>query len=85
MLSKVEELIDPHSGQWNEDLLRSVFSPTDVERILRIPLNVGNVEDFVAWHYTRSGTFSVSSSYHAEFNHHMIHVRLLLMVKAGLK
>ena len=67
MLTKVQEIIDPHTGQWDEDLIRQVFSPVDANRILRIHLNVEVVEDFVAWHHTRSGTFSVRSAYHVEF------------------
>jgi ribonuclease HI len=70
MLTFVEELINPHDGQWDEVLIRDIFSPVDANRILQIPLNVQLVEDFVAWHYTRSGTFSVRSAYHREFEHH---------------
>ena len=69
ILSKVEELIYPHTGQWGVELLRDNFLPVDVARILQIPLHVEAVEDFVAWHFTRSGTFSVRSAYHVEFNH----------------
>lgn len=69
MLSKVDELINPYTGQWDEDLIRDVFSPVDVHRILQIPLNYHLTEDFVAWNYTRSGTFSVRSAYHKEFEH----------------
>lgn len=46
MLTKVEELIDPHSGQWGEVLIRDVFSPVDAQRILQIQLNVQGYEDF---------------------------------------
>lgn len=63
MLLKVEDLIDPHTGQRDENLIRDVFSPMDVERILRIPLNLQMGEDFIGWNYTRSGTFSVRSAY----------------------
>ena len=59
ILSKVDELINPYTGQWDEDLIRDVFSPVDVHRILQIPLNYHLTKDFVAWNYTRSGTFSV--------------------------
>lgn len=59
MLTRVEEIIDPHTGHWDEDLIRNVLSPVDAHRILQIPLNVEAVEDFVAWHHTRSGTISV--------------------------
>ena len=38
MLSKVEELIDSYTGQWDETLIRDVFWPVDVHRILQIPL-----------------------------------------------
>ena len=73
MLTKVEDIIDPHTGQWDEALLHSVFSPVDVHRILQIPLHVETMEDFVAWHYTRSGTFSVRSAYHVEFDQYGRH------------
>ena len=48
MLTKVEEIIDPHTGQWDEALIHSVFFPVVVHRILQIPLHVEVVEDFVA-------------------------------------
>ena len=51
------------------DLIRSIFSPVDVTRIVRIPLQTEVVKDSVAWQYTRSGTFSVRLADHAEFNH----------------
>ena len=59
MPTKVEELFDPHSGQWDELLIRDVFSPVDVQRILQISLNVQLIEDFITWNYTCSGSFSV--------------------------
>ena len=69
MLTEVEELIDPHTGQWDEALICDVLSSVDVWRILGIPLNVQLTENFVSWNYTRSGTFSVMSAYHKEFDH----------------
>ena len=48
MLSKVEDLIVPHIGQWDEILIRDNFSPVDVQRILQIPLHVQGMDDFVA-------------------------------------
>ncbi|XBI13774.1 hypothetical protein VPH35_140465 [Triticum aestivum] len=73
MVDKVEDLIDPISGQWDEDILRSVLSPVDVHRILQIPLRVEVMDNFVAWQHTRSGTFSVRSAYHVEFDHQFGH------------
>ena len=47
VLTKLEEIIDPHMGPWDEVLLRNVFLPIDVKRIMQIPLHVEVVEDFV--------------------------------------
>lgn len=49
--------------------MRDVFSLVDVQRILQIPLNVHGIEEFVAWNYTRPGTFSVCLAYLREFEH----------------
>lgn len=50
-----------------------MFSPVDVHRIMHIPLHVEALEDFVAWQFTKSGTCSVRSAYHVEFNHQFGH------------
>lgn len=68
LLSKVADLIDPISGNWDEHLVRLTLWPVDVERVLQIPLPNFNLEDFVAWELTKSGTFSVRSAYHAEWS-----------------
>jgi hypothetical protein len=39
VLRKVNELIDPVTNTWDEDLIRSIFLQIDAERILRIPLS----------------------------------------------
>jgi hypothetical protein len=41
----------------------------DVQRILNIPLSNSMMEDFVSWHYNKSGVFTVKSSYHIEWDH----------------
>jgi hypothetical protein len=69
LLRKVDELIDPISGTWDQAILQDNFSPIDVSRILQIPLNIGAIEDFIAWHGTKSGVFSVRSAYHVEWRH----------------
>ena len=69
MYTKVEELIDPITGQWDEQLLRSFFNPVDLNRILQIPLHTGAFDDFVAWNFTKTGMFSVKSAYHVEWRH----------------
>lgn len=66
LISKVSDLIDPTWGLWDEQLINSIFLPVDAMRILRIPLSPNGFDDFVAWHYNCSGTFSVRSTYHVE-------------------
>jgi hypothetical protein len=67
LLSRVEELIDPNSGLWDETLIRDNFRAVDVERILRIPLPNFGQPDFIAWHASKNGCFSVKSAYHIEW------------------
>jgi hypothetical protein len=74
ILTRVCELIDPVTGRWDDELLQSNFHPIDVERILQTPLNHNVFEDFLAWHHTRSGVFSVRSAYHVEWKHHNMHI-----------
>lgn len=69
LLTRVNELIDPNSGTWDEALIRMIFSPVDARRILQIPLNHHAFEDFIAWHPDRRGLFSVRSAYHVQWMH----------------
>jgi hypothetical protein len=39
LLTKVSDLIDPITGQWDAILLGDLFNPVDVGRILQIPIN----------------------------------------------
>ena len=63
----MEELINPVTGYWDEDLIIDLFWPIDVHQILQIPLSVGR-EDLVAWHYNLNGFFSVRSAYHIQWS-----------------
>ena len=62
MLTKVSELIDPLTGEWDEQLIRDIFWPQDADEILRIPIN-DQMEDWSAWHFDAKGQFSVKSAY----------------------
>jgi ribonuclease HI len=65
--TRVHELIDPVTNSWDEELIRQTFWQVDVRRILAIPLPAHDMEDFVGWSLTKTGTFSVRSAYHAEW------------------
>jgi hypothetical protein len=67
ILSRVHELIDPTTGDWDEVLIREKFWEVDVDRILIIPLPNHEQSDFIAWHRSKLGCFSVKSSYHMEW------------------
>jgi hypothetical protein len=65
--TKVSELINHDTGSWDEEILRDIFWPVDVQRILQIPLATNMMQDFVSWHLSRNGIFSVKSAYHREW------------------
>jgi hypothetical protein len=65
----VEDLIDPGTGSWDEQLLHDIFYPIDVRRIQAIPLSPLAEEDSIAWLGTKNGMFSVKSAYHMEWQH----------------
>lgn len=67
VLTRVCELIDPISGEWDEGLTRDNFWQIDAERILQIPLFYVETEDYIAWHLTKSGVFSVRSAYYKQW------------------
>ena len=64
--TRVDDLINPVDSTWDADLVQSIFWGVDASRILQIPITSGR-EDCVAWHYNRSGLFSVKSAYHGKW------------------
>jgi hypothetical protein len=59
---KVCDLIDPTTGQWDEETIKNIFGQQDIRDILSIPLRQG-MEDTIAWHFDKKGVFSVRSCY----------------------
>jgi hypothetical protein len=66
--TRVCELIDPTSVSWDIQALQSHFIPMDLELILSIPLTTRRQRDFWAWHYEKSGSFTVRSAYRMLIN-----------------
>jgi hypothetical protein len=54
ILTKVQDLIDPITNQWDEDIIRQSFLGIDVQRILVIPLPTHEMDDFVGWSLTKT-------------------------------
>ncbi|XP_040986468.1 uncharacterized protein LOC121234565 [Juglans microcarpa x Juglans regia] len=61
--AKVEELIDRQKGEWNETMIRTIFSEEEVEQILCMPLSRGRAKDKIFWGPTKKGLFTVRSAY----------------------
>ena len=68
ILSRVEELIDPVTGKWDEELVKQTFWPQDVDVILSTPVHA-DLEDVAAWHNDKRGIFSVKSAYKVQREH----------------
>jgi len=66
LVSIVDELINIVDASWDVDLVQSIFESVDANRILQIPITNGR-EDCVAWHFNRSGLFSVKLAYHCQW------------------
>jgi hypothetical protein len=69
VLTKVSDLIDPITGQWDATLLSEWFNPVDAGRILQIPIHNQGFNDFVAWNLTPHGRFTVRSPYYVQWRH----------------
>jgi hypothetical protein len=67
--TRVSELIDPTTGFWDVDLLRSLFLEVDVGHILEIPLNNQGFDNFVASNFNENGRYSVRSGSHLQWRH----------------
>lgn len=63
LITRVSDLIDPVTGDWDHVVVRDVFWEEDVQHILAIPVQIGR-EDVIAWHFDKKGPFSVKSAYH---------------------
>ncbi|KAL0406049.1 UNVERIFIED_CONTAM: putative mitochondrial protein [Sesamum latifolium] len=50
------------NGNWNEEVIREIFRPEDVDAILAMPRDVGG-QDRLQWHFEKRGGYSVRSGY----------------------
>jgi len=56
VLTRVSELIDPTTGDWDRHMVEEVFWEEDWKHILSIPIKHG-MEDLIAWHFDSKGSF----------------------------
>ncbi|KAJ0017910.1 hypothetical protein Pint_10785 [Pistacia integerrima] len=64
--AKVATLIDPQSKSWKLDLLKDLFSESEVNTICQISISVFNRPDKLVWRCSQNGLFSVRSAYHLQ-------------------
>lgn len=57
------DFIDLTSAKWDRQQVEQTFLPIDVPAIMAIPVCTKNIEDYWAWNFERSGSFSVRSAY----------------------
>jgi len=59
----VADLIFQNPRGWNEPLIRKMFLFHEAEEILNLRIPASEGDDILAWHYEKSGLFSVRSAY----------------------
>jgi hypothetical protein len=59
----VSQLMQSGQCEWDMQKLRSCLHPHDIEEICKIHLSERYIEDMIAWHYEKSGIFTVRSVY----------------------
>ncbi|VAH99193.1 unnamed protein product [Triticum turgidum subsp. durum] len=64
----VNQLMQPDGSGWNKELIHQVFYPFDAEAICSIKLPAFDAEDTLAWHYEKSGNFTVGSAYRLAYS-----------------
>lgn len=62
LLREVAELIDPHTGSWDAQLVKDIFWEEDARIILALPVHGGR-PNLAAWHFDKKGVSSVRSAY----------------------
>jgi hypothetical protein len=67
-IRRADHLIIQNPSRWNEHLIRKIFYMEDAEWILKQKLPRNTCHDFLAWHYEKTGEFSVKSAYRLAYN-----------------
>lgn len=54
---------DHERGVWKEELINDIFRDCVAQEILKIKLPARRMEDVIAWHFEKSGRFTMRSAY----------------------
>ncbi|KAL0451702.1 UNVERIFIED_CONTAM: hypothetical protein Slati_1148300 [Sesamum latifolium] len=61
---RVDELIDNSSRCWKSEVVDTLLWPEDADLVKSIPLGTFPSSNVQVWHYSKSGLFTVKSTYH---------------------
>ncbi|KAL4284008.1 hypothetical protein GQ457_16G028620 [Hibiscus cannabinus] len=61
--TRVVDLINPTSNEWNSALVKSIFTPSVAQQILCIPLSKTETDDMLVWRYEGNGHYTPKSGY----------------------
>lgn len=59
----VSDLIEGPMRRWNRAAMTTHMNPIDADALFNIPISTSTSSDWWAWHYERTGVFSVRSAY----------------------
>lgn len=75
---KAKDLLKIDGRSWDRDLLDGLLAPSDVSRILEVPVAlVGALTDCRIWHYSSNGQYLVKSACALAFNRRARNARFL--------
>lgn len=57
--SIVQALMDAHLDQWNQGLIKQIFSLEEAAVILQVPISHYGAPDHLIWMHTKNGYFTV--------------------------
>ncbi|CAL9223553.1 unnamed protein product [Arabidopsis halleri] len=60
---RVKDMFLPNKAGWNERLVRDIVHPADVIHILGTKISSHQHRDYLGWHYTEKGNYTVKSGY----------------------
>ena len=63
-ITQIRHLLNEPGDAWDMDKLQLMFTPGDIEDIRHIVVGGPNMQDYMAWNFTKNGEFTVKSAYH---------------------
>ena len=69
LLSRVVDFIDPTFNNWNVNLVRQPLWPISAQQVLATPFPLHEMQDFVAWSFTKNSLFLIRTTFLVEWDH----------------